>query len=57
MHKGYVTELSVLWNKDKAGRALDDVSMFDGPWYPKCYPSIDIQEISQFQILIETKYS
>jgi len=57
MHKGYVTELSVLWNKDKAGRTLDDVSMFDGPWYPKCYPSIDIQEISQFQILIETKYS
>jgi hypothetical protein len=53
--KGYVTELSILWNPDNAGRTLDDVSNFDAPWYPKCYPSIDPEELLRVNDLVETK--
>ena len=53
--KGYVTELSILWNQENSGRTLDDVSTLDAPWYPKCYPSTDVEELLKLQDLVETK--
>lgn len=53
--KGYVTELSILWNGDNAGRTLDDVSSLDAPWYPKCYPSIDPEESVRMSDLVDNK--
>jgi len=52
---GYGLELSVLWNKENAGRSADDVSERDGPWYPRCWPSVDATEMEELPSLIRDK--
>jgi hypothetical protein len=36
---GFSTELSVLWDEANAGRTADQVTRYDGPWYPRVWPS------------------
>lgn len=51
--KGYGTELSVLYDDKNGGRTLDEVSLLDGPWYPKCWPQVDNQEMSRLAPLLD----
>ena len=53
--KGYVTELSILWNGDNAGRSLDEVSTLDAPWYPRAYPYMDSSEWARMPDLVTNK--
>ena len=50
---GYGLELSVLWDEKNAGRSADEVSALDGPWYPRCWPSIDSSEIAKLPHLVK----
>ena len=54
--KGWGTEPSVLWKGDNAGKAVDEVSKADGPWYPRCWPGIDRNEIESMNELVETRF-
>ncbi len=49
--KGWSGEWSIVSNPDNAGRTLDEVAKFDGPWYPKCWPTIDVDEMQSFSKL------
>jgi hypothetical protein len=52
---GYGLELSALWDEDNAGRSADDISTRDGPWYPRCWPSVDESEMEELPILMRDK--
>lgn len=54
--KGWGTEPSVLWKEDNAGKTADEVSEADGPWYPRCWPGIDRNEIESMKDLVETRF-
>eukprot|EP00816_Leptocylindrus_hargravesii_P001935 CAMPEP_0196814004 /NCGR_PEP_ID=MMETSP1362-20130617/40762_1 /TAXON_ID=163516 /ORGANISM="Leptocylindrus danicus, Strain CCMP1856" /LENGTH=488 /DNA_ID=CAMNT_0042190481 /DNA_START=218 /DNA_END=1684 /DNA_ORIENTATION=- len=43
--KGFGTEFSILWNEENAGKTLDDISSTGSPWYPKVFPSVDLDEM------------
>ena len=43
--KGYGTELSILWDKENEGKALNDVA--GGPWYPRVFPEVEPNEINK----------
>ena len=53
--RGYGTEPSVLWNEDNGGRTADQVAEFDGPWYPKCWPTVDKNEMYALPKLLSEK--
>jgi hypothetical protein len=42
---GYGTEPSVLWDEPNGGRTTDEVSEMDGPWYPRVWPSVSLDEL------------
>jgi hypothetical protein len=51
--RGYGLEPSVLWDKNNGGRTADEVSHKDGPWYPRVWPSVDLEELRQVKSLVE----
>ena len=53
--RGYGTEPSVLWDEDNGGRTADQVAEFDGPWYPKCWPTVDKNEMYALPKLLSEK--
>lgn len=52
---GYGTELSVLSNHENGGRTADNVALLDGPWYPRCWPSVSEEEMAKMKELVEEK--
>lgn len=52
---GYGTEPSVLWDDGNGGRTADQVAEFDGPWYPKCWPSVSKDEMDALPNLLTEK--
>ena len=53
--RGYGVEPSVLWDESNGGRTADEVSHEDGPWYPRVWPSVDLEELRQVKFLVEEK--
>jgi hypothetical protein len=53
--RGYGVEPSVLWDKSNGGRTADEVSHKDGPWYPRVWPSVDLEELRQVKYLVKEK--
>jgi Phytanoyl-CoA dioxygenase (PhyH) len=52
---GYGTEPSVLWNEANGGRTADQVAELDGPWYPRCWPSVDKAEMDALPMVTAEK--
>ena len=50
---GYGTELSILNNPSLGGETLDTACDTDGPWYPKCWPTIDESEFRKLDQMRE----
>jgi hypothetical protein len=53
--QGYGAEPSVLWDESNGGKTADQISLTDGPWYPKVWPSTDHQELLQLRELVTEK--
>ena len=53
--KGWSGEWSILSNPNNAGRTLDEVARLDGPWYPKCWPTVDGTEMQSSFLTIQTE--
>ena len=51
--RGYGTELSILWDNENEGKALNDVS--GGPWYPQVFPSVNLDEINEISDMINKR--
>lgn len=47
--RGYGTELSVLWDKQNAGRTVDQVAQNDAPWYPQAWPTPIDEEMAKLE--------
>jgi ectoine hydroxylase-related dioxygenase (phytanoyl-CoA dioxygenase family) len=52
---GYGTELSVLSDERNGGRTADEVTRFDGPWYPQAWPSASDNELRDLRQLVENR--
>lgn len=52
---GYGTELSVLWDEANGGRTTDDISRLDGPWYPRVWPNVSMEELGELPSLVMDK--
>lgn len=52
---GYGLELSVLSNPENGGRTADQVAEMDGPWYPKCWPSVSEVEMKTLESLVQVR--
>ena len=53
---GYGTELSVLWDENNGNKTADQICSAAGNgWYPRVWPSFDLQELQGLKELVETK--
>jgi len=54
--EGFSLEAPVLLNPENAGQTLDRVCAEEGPFYPRCWPAVDVQEMDGIKDLAENKF-